>query len=173
MTVLLMADPLAGLSAAQLAQLQLLCWVACVDGVFADEERELLSRLASRLLPSVDPVDAVAALLAHNSAELEQLVDQLRAHDQRLQLVTLAFEMAHSSRHPEDDSPINPAERVAYRRLIELLALPEAEVNQAEWAAKQDLQASPALLDRLNRILFGWGAWPTVEALEFSGAHWL
>ena len=168
-----MTDPLAGLSAAQLAQLQLLCWVACVDGVFADEERELLSRLASRLLPNVDPADALAALLAHNSVELQQLVAQLSSHDQRLQLVKLAFEMAHSSRNPDDDSPINSAERVAYRRLLELLALPEAEVNQAESAAQQALQESPALLDRLNQILFGWGAWPTVDALEFSGTHWL
>jgi uncharacterized tellurite resistance protein B-like protein len=168
-----MADPLAGLGAAQLAQLRLLCWVAYVDGVFADEERELLSRLASRLLPSVDPADALAALLAQNSADLEQLVAQLDAHDQRLQLVKLAYEMAHSSRNPTDDSPINPAERGAYRRLLDLLALPEAEVNQAEWAAQQALLESSALLDRLNRILFGWGAWPTVDALEFSGTHWL
>jgi len=171
--VLFMADPLAGLGAAQLAQLRLLCWVACVDGVFADEERELLSRLASRLLPSVDPADALAALLAQNSADLEQLVAQLDAHDQRLQLVKLAYEMAHSSRNPTDDSPINRAERGAYRHLLDLLALPEAEVNQAEWAAQQALQESPTLLDRLNRILFGWGAWPTVDALEFSGTHWL
>ena len=41
-----MADPLAGLSPSQQAQLRLVCWVACVDGVFAEEERELLSRLA-------------------------------------------------------------------------------------------------------------------------------
>jgi hypothetical protein len=53
------------------------------------------------------------------------------------------------------------------------LGLPEAEVNQAEWAAKQALQDSAPLLDRLNRILFGWGAWPTADALEFSGTHWL
>jgi uncharacterized tellurite resistance protein B-like protein len=168
-----MADPLAGLSSAQLAQLRLLCWVACVDGVFADEERELLGRLAARLLPNVDPADAVAALLAQNAADLEQLVAQLETHDQRLQLVKLAFEMAYSSRNPDDDSPINSAERGAYRHLLDLLALPDAEVNQAEWAAQQALQEAPALLDRLNRILFGWGAWPTVDALEFSGTHWL
>jgi uncharacterized tellurite resistance protein B-like protein len=171
--VFVMADPLAGLSSAQRAQLRLLCWVACVDGVFADEERELLSRLASRLLPGVDPADAVAALLAQNTADLEQLVAQLGTHDQRLQLVKLAFEMAHSSRNPDDDSPINPAERGAYRQLLDRLGLPETEVNQAEWAAKQALQDSAPLLDRLNRILFGWGAWPTADALEFSGTHWL
>lgn len=168
-----MADPLAGLSPSQQAQLRLVCWVACVDGVFAEEERELLSRLASRLIPSVDPADAVEALVVHKSDDLEQLVAQLSGRDQRLALVKLAFEMVCSSRDAGDDSPINAAERGAYRRLLEALDLPEAEVNEAEWAARQALQEAPALLDRLNRILFGWGAWPSVEALEFSGTHWL
>jgi uncharacterized tellurite resistance protein B-like protein len=164
-----MADPLAGLSPTHQAQLRLVCWVACVDGVFAEEERELLSRLASRLLPGVDPSDAVAA----SSTDLEQLVAQLGGHAQRLALVKLAFEMVCSSQDPGDNSPINAAERGAYRRLLEALALPEEEVKEAEWAARQALQEAPALLDRFNRILFGWGAWPSVEALEFSGTHWL
>jgi uncharacterized tellurite resistance protein B-like protein len=168
-----MADPLAGLSAPQQAQLRVLCWVACVDGVFAEEERELLSRLASRLLPDVDPSEAVAALVGQNAPDLEQLVAQLTSHDQRLQLVKLAVEMAASSSNPGDQSPINPAERGAYRRLLEALALPETEVKEAEWAARQALQDTPALLDRLNRILFGWGAWPSLEALEFTGSQWL
>jgi uncharacterized tellurite resistance protein B-like protein len=168
-----MADPLAGLSASQQAQLRVLCWVACVDGLFAEEERELLSRLVSRLLPDVDPSEAVAALVGQNAPDLEQLVAQLTSHDQRLQLVKLAFEMASSSSNPGDESPINPAERSAYRQLLESLALPEEEVNEAEWAARQALQDTPALLDRLNRILFGWGAWPSLEALEFTGSQWL
>jgi len=168
-----MTDPLAGLSPSQQAQLRLLCWVAYVDGVFADEERELLSRLAARLLPGVDPADALDALVAQNAADLEELVAQLTTHDQRLQMVKLAFEMAASSSNPGDNSSFNSAERVAYRRLMEALALPEAEVNEAEWAARQALQDKPALLDRLNRILFGWGAWPSTEALEFSGSQWL
>jgi len=168
-----MTDPLAGLSPSQQAQLRLLCWVAYVDGVFADEERELLSRLAARLLPGVDPAGALDALVAQNAADLEELVAQLTTHDQRLQLVKLAFEMAASSSNPGDNSSFNSAERVAYRRLLEALALPEADVNEAEWAARQALQDKPALLDRLNRILFGWGAWPSTEALEFSGSQWL
>ena len=168
-----MTDPLAGLSPSQQAQLRLLCWVAYVDGVFADEERELLSRLAARLLPGVDLADALDALVAQNAAVLEELVAQLTTHDQRLQMVKLAFEMAASSSNPGDNSSFNSAERVAYRRLLEALALPEAEVNEAEWAARQALQDKPALLDRLNRILFGWGAWPSTEALEFSGSQWL
>ncbi len=168
-----MADPLAGLSAAQHAQLCLLCWVACVDGEFSAEERDLLGRLASRLLPDVDPAAAVEALVAEDPADLERWLAELPAHDQRLALVKLAFQMVCSSQAPGDDQPINAAERLAYRRLLDALALPEAEVQEAEWAARQELEQTPALIDRLNRILFGWGAWPSAEALEFSGTHWL
>ncbi len=168
-----MADPLAGLSPSHQAQLRLLCWVACVDGVFADDERELLSRLAARLLPGVDPVKAVDALVAQHDADIDRLVGQLGSHDERLYLLKLAFEMAAGSSNHEDDSPINPAERVAYRRLVEALELPEADVDEAEWAARQGLQDKPALMDRLNRILFGWGVWPSMDALEFSGSQWL
>jgi uncharacterized tellurite resistance protein B-like protein len=168
-----MADPLAGLSASQRAQLRVLCWVACVDGEFAEEERILIRKLAARLLPHVDPADAVEALLAEQTTDLEAWVAELQDHDQCLALASLAFQMACSNTGAGDDGAINAAERVAYRRLLELLNLSDTEVQQAEWAGRQSLGATPGLLDRLNQLLFGWGAWPSVEALELSGTHWL
>ena len=78
-----------------------------------------------------------------------------------------------ATRGPEDDGAINAAERVAYRRLLEALNLSDAQVQEAEWAARQALKETPALLDRLNQLLFGWGAWPSVAALEASGTSWL
>ena len=168
-----MADPLAGLSASQRAQLRVLCWVACVDGEFAEEERALIRKLAARLLPHVDPADAVAALLAEQTTDLETWVAELQDHDQRLALASLAFQMACSNTGAGDAGAINAAERVAYRRLLEALNLSDAEVQQAEWAGRQALQDTPGLLERLNQLLFGWGAWPSAEALELTGTHWL
>lgn len=168
-----MADPLAALTPAQQAQLRVLCWVACVDGDFAQEERALLSKLAARLLPHVDPVDAVEALLAHQSSDLEAWVAEIKDSDQRLALVSLAFQMACCSKESDQASAINAAERVAYRRLLDALDLPDAEVQEAEWAARQALQESQGLMERLNQVLFGWGAWPSAEALELTGTHWL
>jgi hypothetical protein len=81
--------------------------------------------------------------------------------------------MACSNTGAGDTSAINAAERVAYRRLLEALNLTEAQVQEAEWAGRQALKDTPGLLERLNQVLFGWGAWPSVEALELSGAHWL
>ena len=123
----------------------------------------------------------MAALVAQNSDDLDQLVAQLSGHDQRLALAKLAFEMACSSQDPGDTSPINNAERGAYRRLLEALDLPEAEVNEAEWAARQAMQEAPALLDRFNRICLAggpglrWTPWssraPTGSDGLVSGSH--
>jgi hypothetical protein len=167
------SDPLAGLNPAQQAQLTLLCWVASVDGEVAPEERVLLSKLSARLLPHVAPEDALAALQSEQASDLEAWVAQVQGLDARMEMVCLAYQMACSSQGPEDDSAINAAERVAYRRLLEALNLPEAQVQEAEWAARQALKETPALIDRLNQLLFGWGAWPSAEALEASGTSWL
>ena len=166
-------DPLAGLNPAQQAQLKLLCWVASVDGEVAPEERALLGKLSARLLPQVDPEDALAALQAEQASDLEAWVGQLQDKDVRIEMVSLAYQMACSSQGPEDDSAINAAERGAYRRLLEALNLSDDQVQEAEWAARQALQETPALMDRLNQLLFGWGAWPSIEALEASGTSWL
>lgn len=166
-------DPLAALKPSQRAQLNVLCWVASVDGDVAAEERALLSKLSARLLPLEDPQDALAALQAEQETDVEAWVAQLQGSDERMALVSLAFQMACSSQGEEDDSAINAAERVAYRRLLDALDLPDAQVQEAEWAARQALKETPALIDRLNQLLFGWGAWPSVAALEASGTSWL
>ena len=166
-------DPLAALKPTQLAQLKVLCWVASVDGDVAAEERALLSKLSARLLPLEDPEDALAALQAEQETDVEAWVAQLQGSDERMALVSLAFQMACSSQGAQDASAINADERVAYRRLLDALDLPDAQVQEAEWAARQALKETPALLDRLNQLLFGWGAWPSVAALEASGTSWL
>ena len=166
-------DPLAALKPSQWAQLKVLCWIASVDGDVAMEERALLSKLSERLLPLEDPEDALASLQADPEAELDAWVAQLKTSDDRMAMVSMAFQMACSSQGPEDDGAINAAERVAYRRLLEALDLSDAQVQEAEWAARQALKETPALLDRLNQLLFGWGAWPSVAALEASGTSWL
>lgn len=166
-------DPLAALKPTQLAQLKVLCWVASVDGDVAAEERALLSKLSARLLPLEDPEDALKALQAEQDTDVEAWVAQLQGRDERMAMVSLAFQMACSSQGAQDASAINADERVAYRRLLDALDLPDAQVQEAEWAARQALKETPALLDRLNQLLFGWGAWPSVAALEASGTSWL
>ena len=169
-------DPFATLRPSQLALLRLVCWVACADGDFAEEERQFLAKLTGRLLAAstAEAVDqAVAALALEGEADVAVLVGQLEYGDQRQLLVKLAFQMACSNQRAQDDAAINRQEKQAYRQLIAALALPEQEVEEAEWAAQEELRQADSLLERLSRTLLGFGAWPSQDAFEMPIAHWL
>ncbi|MGB5135924.1 MAG: TerB family tellurite resistance protein [Prochlorococcaceae cyanobacterium] len=166
------------LTPAQRALLRLVCWVAMADGDFAEEEQLLLQKLVARTLPvpvgtAADAVQTLAAE-ALQQPDLEGLVADLGDADERQLAVKLAFEMACINRRPDDASAINTAEKRAYRRLVELLDLPESEVAEAEWAGRQELEQRPSLLQLIGGALAGLGAWP---ALEDNGAvppgYWL
>jgi hypothetical protein len=175
------AHPLEALSASQRALLRIVCWVAWADGDFALEERDLLEKVVARLL--LVEAGAGAAEAAVRELALEQLhevdlaalVAALQSADERQQVVKLALQMVSVNQGPADEGPINPAEKQAYRRLIEALALPEAEVQEAEWAARQELNQQRSLLEILAAALDRFGAWPASQPLD-SGlpmAYWL
>ncbi len=173
-------DPLAALSASQRALLRIVCWVAWADGDFASEERELLETLVARLLPESAGVaaasaEAVSALVADNlqTLELHDLVAQLEGADQRQQAVKLALQMVSANQRPEDAAAINTAEKGAYRQLVEALNLPEGEVQEAEWAARQELQRGRSLLQLIGDTLSGFGSWPALEGSELPLGYWL
>lgn len=167
-------QPLDQLSAPQRALLRIVCWVAWADGDFAAEERQLLEKLVFRLMPAqvgVDEAhDAFHSLLAEQlqAVDLEALVAELGDSDERQLAVKLAVQMLAANQRPDDTAPVNPAEKQAYRRLLEALQLPDAEVAEAEWAARQELQQKRGLLEVIGMALAGWGAWPSVEA---EGGH--
>lgn len=164
------------LTASQRAVLRLVCWVAMADGDFAEQERQLLQKLVARTAPAqaADTVHALAAE-ALQQPDLEALVAELGTADDRQLAVKLAFQMACVNQRPEDATRINSAEKRAYRRLLELLDLPEAEVAEAEWAAQQELQQKPSLLALIGAALAGFGAWPALEGGEAAGppGYWL
>jgi uncharacterized tellurite resistance protein B-like protein len=154
-------------TAAQRALLRLVCWVAMADGDFAEQERELLRKVVARTLPAPADTasDAVEALAAGvlEQPDLEALVADLGDADDRQLALKLAFQMACVNQRPEDDAAFNTAEKRAYRRLVELLRLPETEVAEAEWAARQELQRRPSVLDLISGPLAGFAAWPPLE----------
>jgi hypothetical protein len=164
-------QPLDGLSPSQRALLRIVCWVAWADGDFATEERELLDRFVQRLLPA-----ATASSLATeppSAAELATLVAGLEGSDQRQLAVKLALQMMSVNRLPGDAAAINPAEKGAYRQLLDALALPESEVEAAEWAARQELEQPRSLLELIGATLSGFGAWPSLEEGQLPHGYWL
>ncbi|MEB3235597.1 MAG: hypothetical protein VKM98_09230 [Cyanobacteriota bacterium] len=175
------AEPLAGLTPSQRALLKIMCWVAWADGDFALQERSLLERLVARLL-NVDPADPAAEAAVRSlaveqlpDAELEALVAALDDSDDRLLLVKLALQMVSINQRPQDEARINTAEKQAYRRLLEALALPEQEVQEAEWAARQELDRKAGPLDVLASALTRFGVWPAAETIDpnLPMGYWL
>ncbi|MFM7452883.1 MAG: hypothetical protein ACKO1V_02795 [Cyanobium sp.] len=53
------------------------------------------------------------------------------------------------------------------------LALPESEVEEAEWAARQELAQPRSLLELLGATLSGFGAWPALENGQLPPGSWL
>ena len=160
------------LSPSQRALLRIVCWVAMVDGDFALKERELLEKLVARLL-HLDGVAGAAETTVRELAmeslqppDLERLVAALTSDDERQLAAKLAMQMVSINQGADDAEPINASEKQAYRRLIDALALPESEVEEAEWAARQELAQKRNLMEVLSGALERFGAWPAAQDLD-------
>ncbi len=117
--------------------LNILSCVAWSDGELSAEEKDLLVQLGA---------DEVAASDAHGLETLDTLIPRLDSDDDRQLAVKLAYQVIRISRRPGETSSINAQEKVAYRRLIDGLGLEETQIQEAEWAAEQDLAGHTSLL---------------------------
>jgi hypothetical protein len=175
------AHPMDALSPSQRALLRIVCWVAWADGDFALEERNLLEKVVARLLHS-DGVAGAAETTVRELVmdpmqphELERLVAELTSDDERQLAVKLAMQMVCVYQGADDAERINASEKQAYRRLIDALALPASEVDEAEWAARQELAQKRNLLEVLSSALERFGAWPAAQDLDprLPMGYWL
>lgn len=164
----------------QLDLLRIVCCVAWADGAVSPAEKKLLELLVSRYFgqPATeeDSLLAAARQLAawtQDLSALEELVPRLPLAEDRLLALKLSYLMARIDRTTPDEPSINPQEKGAYRRLVELCALPEAQVSEAEWAAERDLVERQSPWDQLTAAFSGLGAWPTPETLGTPGIGWL
>lgn len=169
------AIPSPPLSEADLDLLRILCCVAWADGEFCAEERTLLGRLAARYFTAGsegrlegEELEALAAQ-ALPPELLDELPRRLAPEDRPLAL-KLAYQMIRVGRREGDAASINAAEKVAYRRLVEALALGETEIREAEWAAEQELEERQGLVAILLSRFRSLGAWPEGDLLEEPGA---
>jgi len=146
--------------------LRLLCCIAWSDGEVSVRERELLELLATQvLLTDAEKADAaaeVSSLIAETLGlpALDALIPQVQGHGQKQLALKLAYMVIRISREPGENSSINAREKIAYRRLVAGLGLPEGEVQEAEWAAEQDLRQHNNLWSLLAARFAGLGAWP-------------
>ena len=93
--------------------------------------------------------------------------------EDRLLAVKLANMVARVSKRAEDTDLINPQEKALYRGLVEGLGLSESQIQEAEWAAEQELASGRNVWSLIGDALSGLGAWPSSEMLEKPGIQWL
>ena len=173
--------PLDGLTPSQRALLRIVCWVAWADGDFAEEEQRLLEKLVigSLARDRTEPLsqELVSTLVGEHLQEVDPaaLVADLADADERQLAVKLALQMISVNQRNTDTVLINPKEKQAYRRLIEALDLPPTEVDEAEWAARQELQHKRGLLEILAAAFDTHGAWPSSQGLDpqLPMGYWL
>lgn len=156
-----------GASDGELTLLRLLCCIAWSDGQVSERERELLETLTTSLLlagqdtsTAVETLDSLVAEAIKPEA-LGTLIAGLKGQDQKRLALKLAYMVIRISQEPGDNSSINLLEKQAYRRLVEGLSLTDAEVQEAQWAAEQDLKAHNSLWSLLVSRFSGLGAWPS------------
>lgn len=141
--------------------LRILCCVAWSDGELSEQEKELLLQLGA---------DQALAEQAPGLDVLDSLITRLGSGDERQLAAKLAYQVIRISRRAGDGSSINPQEKVAYRRLLDGLALDETQIQEAEWAVEQDLGGQMSLLGFLASRFRGLGAWPDDALLDAPGA---
>jgi len=171
-----MAQPSDSISSGDLDLLRLLCCLAWSDGEVAPEERRLLEVLARRYFMAdvalPDAADAVAEMVsgAMGVELIDELAPRFTSHDDKQLALKLSYMVIRVGRNLGDTSSINERERQAYRRLVEGLGLPQGEVEEAEWAAEQDLKKHTSLFAVLASRFASLGAWPSDTLLDMPGA---
>ena len=154
--------PAAALTPAQAALLRIVCTVAWADGECSSAERDLLAQLVARHLHpgASSPPDAAAldAFLAERLpvSSLAEQVARLGSSEDRDLALKLSYMMARVGRRSPEEPSINAQERVAYRRLVELLGLDDGTIREIEWAAEADLPRKQGLAQLLSELTAGW-----------------
>jgi hypothetical protein len=154
--------PSAAPSPAQAALLRIVCTVAWADGECSAAEHDLLVQLVARHLhPGAStPSDgeALDAFLAEKLPVscLGEQVAQLGSSEDRELALKLSYMMVRVGRRSPEEPSINSQERVAYRRLVDLLGLGDERIREIEWAAEADLPRKHGLAQLLDELTAGW-----------------
>ena len=136
--------------------LQIARCIALSDGTISDEEDRLLKDLPERLYLEESTPD----YRPNQPQILTELAKLLTNHTDQCTAVRVACLVAGVSRNPGDNADINAKERTAYRELIAALQVSDEELNEIQWAAKEELQQKPSLLNMILDAIYGKDGWP-------------
>ena len=142
-----------GISPEQLNLLHIVCAIAGSDGNLSAEELALMSEQFSALFAIDEAHQEILRQEIQNSVSqnifLEELVSKLPNVEDRELALKLSYMVIKASSQADGEPTIDKQEKVAYRRLVELLALPEEIVGEVEWAADEELKQHDNLIHAL------------------------
>lgn len=136
--------------------LQIARCIALSDGNISDEEERLLKDLPERLYLEESTSDE----RPNQPQSLTELAKLLTNHTDQCTAVRVACLVAGVSRNEGDNADINAKERMAYRELIAALQVSEEELDEIQWAAKEELHQKPSLLNTILDAIYGKDGWP-------------
>jgi tellurite resistance protein len=143
-----MASPSSNLSSNEMGLLQVVCYMAWVDGELSAEEKDLLLSKFSQLFANSSEEKQNLHQELQNyvaqplSGNLETSVAQLQSEEDRELALKLSYMMIRAGQPSATESGINASEKLAYRRLVELLDLQPETIEKVEWAADTELSNS-------------------------------
>ncbi|OLP19070.1 branched-chain amino acid ABC transporter ATP-binding protein [Leptolyngbya sp. 'hensonii'] len=145
------------ISPREMTILRTVCAMAWSDGELSPEEADLMVEQFSMLFAEdSEQRQALQSELQEYMAQnipLEELIPKLPHTDDRELVLKLGYMVIKASRRSETEDLINAEEQAAYRRLVDLLALPEDLVQQVEWAAEESLKEHESLIHALKQGL--------------------
>ncbi len=132
--------------------LQIAQVIALSDGSVSSEEESLIRELPQRL-----GISSTAVPIGEHRPSMAAMAAKLESHGDRCLAVRIACLVAGVSRNPGDDVDINAEERSSYRELLAALHLPDHELAEIEWSAREELKQGKPLLQLIGDVLFGEG----------------
>ena len=116
--------------------------MALSDGSISEEEKDLILDLPNRL-----GLSSGELLNQMDLPSLTELGQRLESSGDKALAVRIAVLVAGIGRNSSDNDDINSQERAAYRELLAVLNLPEHEVAEIEWSAKEELLKGRSLIE--------------------------
>ncbi|MEG3857855.1 tellurite resistance TerB family protein [Microcoleus sp. herbarium12] len=119
----------------QMNLLRIVASMAWADGELAIEEVNLmLARFCSLFAPKADGQQMQQELRDYimQNIPLDELIHQLETQEEKELVLQLGYEVISSSSRTPEEPKINSDEAAAYRKLVQLLNLPEDTVKRIE-----------------------------------------
>jgi uncharacterized membrane protein YebE (DUF533 family) len=155
--MIMKVPPSPGISPQEMTLLRAVCSMAWSDGELSAAELDLMvsefSKLFAQNEAEEEPLRQELRDYVTQNIPLEELVPRIKTEEDRELVLKLSYMVIRASRRHPGEPLINPEEKAAYRRLMELLALPEETITKIERLADEELEHDHDVIHALTAEL--------------------